>query len=212
MTRLRTSLHGGRLFLFLIGLLALTVCMAGCLSSSGKNGEEEEKPYPDYTGPNVVYIDNISIVPVDDEENNLIVNGDFSAAAEPWEIWLGDGGVGYAGAEMEVVDGELKVDIAALGTVPWSPQVYQDNIAFLQQAGISYRVTFDARADVPRLINVQIGKGLDEEPWFSEFMPAKLIVLDTEMETYSFDFFKGNMSYDDGKMVFELGPIEVPED
>ena len=56
-------------------------------------------------------------------------------------------------------------------------------------------------------MNVNIGKGLNEAPWFASYMDTEVINLTTEMTNYTFNFTEDNEDYSDGKIVFELGTI-----
>jgi hypothetical protein len=134
-----------------------------------------------------------------------IDNGTFSDGTTEWSSWWGDQWSGYGEGTMTVENGELKVAISSIGNASYSPQVYQKGLLF--ENGSSYTVEFDARADMPRKMNVNLGKELTVDPWFISFMPMKTIDLTPEMARYSFTFVMNEETYDDGKIVFELGNI-----
>ncbi|RSD26794.1 hypothetical protein EJA10_13125 [Mesobacillus subterraneus] len=103
-------------------------------------------------------------------------------------------------------NGELKVAITQVGGASYAPQLFQKGLLF--ENGNSYTVEFDARADIPRKMIVNIGKELSYDPWFISFAPGQVFDLTTEMERYSFSFDMSEATYKDGKIVFELGNIE----
>jgi len=162
-------------------------------------------------GAHDVFIDNVVLkvkdAPSEQEPVSTpgIDNGTFSDGTAGWTAWWGDQWSGYAGGEMIAVNEELKVAISQVGGASYSPQIFQKGLLF--ENGSSYTVTFDARADVPRKMNVNIGKELSYDPWFISYMPTRTIDLTTEMIQHSFTFVMTEETYEDGKMVFELGNI-----
>ena len=100
---------------------------------------------------------------------------------------------------------ELKVEISQVGGATYAPQVFQKGLLF--ENGVSYTVTFDARADEPRKMNLNIGKELTFDPWFINYMQMETIDLTNEMTRYSYTFVMNEATYADGKIVFELGNI-----
>ncbi|MCM3694342.1 carbohydrate binding domain-containing protein [Neobacillus niacini] len=134
-----------------------------------------------------------------------IDNGTISDGTTSWSSWWGDQWSGYGEGTVTAENGELKVAISNIGNASYSPQIYQKGLLF--ENGSSYTVEFDARADMPRKMNVNIGKELTVDPWFVSYMPMKTINLTTEMTRYSFTFVMNEETYDNGKMVFELGNI-----
>jgi beta-glucanase (GH16 family) len=134
-----------------------------------------------------------------------IDNGTFSAGTTEWSSWWGDQWSGYGEGTMTADNGELKVAISKIGNASYSPQVFQKGLLF--ENGSSYTVEFDARADLPRKMNVNIGKELSVDPWFISYMPMQSIDLTNEMKPYSFTFVMTEETYDNGKIVFELGNI-----
>lgn len=162
-------------------------------------------------GSHDVFIDDVVLkvkdAPAQQEPGSTpgIDNGTFSDGTTEWASWWGDQWSGYGEGTMTAENGELKVAISSIGNASYSPQVYHKGILF--ENGSSYTVEFDARADMPRKMNVNIGKGLTIDPWFISYMPMKTIDLTTEMTRYSFTFVMNEETYDDGKIVFELGNI-----
>lgn len=99
------------------------------------------------------------------QTDDLIVNGDFElGATDPFTKSEFDNG----GATLSVVKNgenhELKVDVTAVSWQLVSPRV--ETNAFALTAGKYYKLTFKARADVARSIQIQVGQLLSEAPWF----------------------------------------------
>lgn len=134
-----------------------------------------------------------------------IDNGDFSNETDNWSSWWGDQWSGYAVGTMDEENGELKIAISQVGDASYAPQVFQKGLLF--ENGATYTVTFHARADQPRKMNVNIGKELTNDPWFISYMPTQTVDLTNEMKQYRFTFVMDQETFNDGKMVFELGNI-----
>jgi beta-glucanase (GH16 family) len=134
-----------------------------------------------------------------------IDNGTFSEGTNGWSAWWGDQWSGYAQGSVSAENGELKVAVSQVGGASYAAQVYQKDLLF--ENGSRYTVTFDARADVARKMNVNIGKELSNEPWFINYVPVQTVDLTSEMKTLSFTFAMNEATYADGKIVFELGNI-----
>ncbi|CAM4093924.1 carbohydrate binding domain-containing protein [Mesobacillus thioparans] len=162
-------------------------------------------------GAHEVFIDNVVLkvkgAPSEQEPVSTpgIDNGTFADGTTDWNAWWGDQWSGYAEGTMNVENEELKVAISQVGGATYSPQVFQMDLLF--EKGSSYTVTFDARADEPRKLNVNIGKELSTDPWFIAYMPTYTVDLTTEMKPYSYTFTMTEETYGDGKIVFELGNI-----
>lgn len=158
-----------------------------------------------------VFIDNVVLKVKDASLNEEPVstagidNGDFSNGIADWSSWWGDQWSGFAEGTMTAANGELKVAISQVGQASYSPQVYQKGLVF--ENGSSYTIWFDARADQPRSMFVNLGKELSFDPWFINYIPTQTINLTTEMTRYSFTFIMEDETFDDGKIVFELGSI-----
>ncbi|WP_041968346.1 carbohydrate binding domain-containing protein, partial [Mesobacillus selenatarsenatis] len=76
------------------------------------------------------------------------------------------------------------------------------------EKGKTYNVTFDARANDARKVNVNIGKELTEDPWFIPYAPTQTFDLTNEMQTFTYSFEMTEDTFNDGKIVFELGNIQ----
>jgi len=162
-------------------------------------------------GAHDVFIDNVVLkvkdAPSEQEPVSTpgIDNGTFSDGTTGWTAWWGDQWSDYGEGTMTAENGVLEVAISKVGNASYAPQVYQKGLLF--ENGSSYTVTFDARADEPRKMNVNIGKELSYDPWFIGYVPTETIDLTTEMIQHSFTFVMTEETYADGKIVFELGNI-----
>ncbi|MDP5275154.1 carbohydrate binding domain-containing protein [Chengkuizengella axinellae] len=137
---------------------------------------------------------------------DLITNGTFDSEVAPWFVWWGDEWNGLAEGDALVENGLFKVQLESIGGLPFIPQVVQEGLPFV--SGETYTVSFDAKSTSPKKINVNVGKGLDTAPWFIPYVETQQIELSTEMQTYTFTFTMNEASYDNGKIVFELGAID----
>ena len=132
----------------------------------------------------------------------LVPNGDFSLG---WAVWNTTTGLENGNATYTVVDGELKVAISSVATARWEPRLENNGIPFEQ--GQIYKVSFEARADAPRAIQVQVGELLPSAPWFREFMGAVVFDLTTEMQTFVFYLEMELDDNDNGSLLFEMGTV-----
>ncbi|MDP5275153.1 carbohydrate binding domain-containing protein [Chengkuizengella axinellae] len=154
-----------------------------------------------------VYIDNITLSEVEIQNQSigdeLIQDGSFeSNFEESWGSWTEvEGLAGYTVENTE----ELKVVINSLGNFPHSIQLLQEGLVFIE--GNSYRVNFRAKADKERPINVNVGKPLAMNPWFNKYTDTVNETLSTEYRDYSFEFTMDQYSYNNGRIVIELGKI-----
>ncbi|MCF7927299.1 MAG: carbohydrate binding domain-containing protein [Candidatus Izimaplasma sp.] len=164
-----------------------------------------------------VYIDNVKIeetTAIDGDivaETNQVIDGEFTAPDpqlsfddSAWTAWYGDQWSGETDSVVEIYNGELTVDVIYEGTpASYATQVFQEGFAVEQ--GKTYRISFDARADEAKDINVAFGDALDTDPWFTNFAEMTTVTLGTEMTTYTIDFEMTEATTEDqGKLVFEL--------
>ncbi|WP_423409179.1 carbohydrate binding domain-containing protein [Heyndrickxia sp. MSNUG] len=162
-------------------------------------------------GSHDVYVDDVVLkvkdAPTQEEPVKTpgIDNGDFLNGTADWSSWWGDQWSGYGVGTMTAEAGELKVAISQVGGASYAPQVFQKDLLF--ENGATYTVTFEARAEQPRKVNVNIGKELTNEPWFISYMPTQTIDLTSEKKQYTITFVMNEETYNDGKIVFELGNI-----
>ncbi|SMO75185.1 Por secretion system C-terminal sorting domain-containing protein [Saccharicrinis carchari] len=134
------------------------------------------------------------------ENPNLYTGGiDIGESTHPlWDSWFGDGGNG----SVTYFENHLAtVSVNEAGWASYSVQLFQDN---MNLPNATYTLTFRAKADAPRSINVNVGKGLNVDPWFDPFMDGVTFDITTEWQTYTHTFTKTNPE-PMGKLVFELG-------
>ena len=142
-----------------------------------------------------VTIDDVALNVLQQEE--MVVNGDFENNG--WNLWFQDWdeGNGLASASYEIVNDEMVVTIGALGDYNYSIQLFQENLSVVE--GTEYTITFDAKADSARDINL---KFIDANG--KEFL--YVASLTTEMQTFTYTFtYDGTAT--SGKIDFELGLI-----
>jgi len=137
--------------------------------------------------------------------DEMVPNGDFSLGMSFWTVTQGlEGGTG----NFDVVDGELRAEITGVGGGLWEPRL--ENIGITFEEGQAYEITFDARAEEPRSIHIQVGELLDDAPWFLNFKPAQTDIVDitTDMETYTVQFIMAEETNENGALLFEFGTVE----
>ena len=136
--------------------------------------------------------------------DEMVPNGDFSMGMAFWSTTTGlEGGTG----NFSVVDDELKIEILSVGGGMWEPRL--ENIGITFEEGESYKVSFEARAEEPRPVHVQVGELLPSAPWFTDFKPTQQVIFDltTEMQTFEFVFTMTLPTNDNGAMIFEFGTV-----
>ncbi len=131
----------------------------------------------------------------------LVVNGDMEIEqltpyAQPAELGWGWHGAGTFNAQIK--DGVAKIDITNLGTVPYGVQFYQQNRIIEQ--GRFYKVTFDARADLARPIQVALEQGTTRR--FDQ-----MVDITTTWATYTIEFQHLLPGYTNGKFAFFMGLV-----
>ena len=131
----------------------------------------------------------------------LILNGDFeeeqlTAMPQPAETGWGWHGAGVFTAQIK--DGVAKIDIKDLGTVTYGVQFYLQNRVIVQ--GHIYRVTFDAKADLARPIQIALEEGTTRR--FDT-----IVDITTEWNTYTIEFQHILPGYVNGKFAFFMGAV-----
>lgn len=140
--------------------------------------------------------------------DELVQNGDFSLGNAVWHLGQGEGSDG----SFSVVDEVGVVTVTTPSWNPWAPRLESNVIEF--ENGQTYQITFDAKADAIRSINVQVGELLDGAPWFVDYKPGQVEIFDltTDWVTYTFKFTM-NQSAEagallEGQLLFENGSVE----
>lgn len=130
----------------------------------------------------------------------------FDASEDVWTGWWGDQWSGVSTGILEVTGGALVIDITSVGGASYSPQIYKDGFGL--ENGKTYTVSFDVKADEARDMNVNIGKALDSDPWFTNYAPTEVVAITTTSQAISYNFTVSEATDTNLKMVFELGTID----
>ena len=135
------------------------------------------------------------------QSDDLVVNGDFElGATDPFTKSEFDNG----GATLSVVKNgenhELKVDVTAVSWQLVSPRVETNEFALTN--GKYYKLSFKARADEARSIQVQVGQLLSEAPWFYGLAEIN-VDLTTTMQEFEVSFLA------DGSIASDLTKIQA---
>lgn len=138
------------------------------------------------------------------QTGNLVLNGDFSNGFTGYETYTQDD----ATANFSVVDDVLQIEILSYVEDVWyAPRLNYPRLHFDQ--GATYTVSFDAKADDERFIQVQVGELLPAEPWYTDFATDinKWVYLTTEYQTFTFEFTMNKPTNANGSILFELGNL-----
>ena len=136
-----------------------------------------------------------------DESGNFIRNGDFAVAEDleddiDWKFLLFYEGEGTATIE----NGEIVITSTNCGTEEYSVQLVQPDLPM--QKGHKYRVTFDIRADEARKCIVCVSA--PNAGWI-RYLPDTSIDVDTEWQTYTFEFEMTEKDDNNGRLEFNMG-------
>ncbi|WP_246055333.1 carbohydrate binding domain-containing protein [Pseudalkalibacillus caeni] len=156
-----------------------------------------------------VRVEDISGLPVDYDapkqplpDGNHIYNGTFDQGEMDrmtfWNfILVADA---KATASVNEESRELSVKIGEPGDAPEAVQLNQKGIPLIK--GNDYQLTFDARADIPRTIQV----GILNKDGSLAYSGMKSVALSPEMETHTVSFTMGDNNSDyEGQVVFNMG-------
>lgn len=125
-------------------------------------------------------------------------NGDFSDGLNKWSSWFGEGGSG----SVTVVEGVLQYKADSIGNQFWATQFNQTGIGL--ETGKTYEVTFKAKADIARKMQVKMEQG--------DNYADVTFDLTTEWDTYKFTIEMGEKdTNENAKLNFFIGKI-VGED
>jgi len=135
--------------------------------------------------------------------DELIQNGDFSLGNAIWKLSLFEG----AAADFSVVD---EVGIVNITSPSWglaAPRLESNLIEF--ENGVTYEISFKAKADDARVIGVQVGQLLPNAPWFVDFMPFNYQTFEvtTEWQTFTFKITMNLATNANGQVMFNFGTI-----
>ena len=135
------------------------------------------------------------------QSDDLVVNGDFElGATDPFTKSEFDNG----GATLSIVkngeNNELKVDITAVSSNLASPRVESNE--FTLTAGKYYKLSFKAKADEARSIQVQVGQLISAAPWFYG-LADQSVDLTTTMQEFEVSFLA------DATVVQDFSKVQV---
>lgn len=158
-----------------------------------------------------LYAPNVNVDWMDFSLTNLsdnvnLKNGTMDQANVGWQTWWGDQWNGWASGQTSYDNGQLNLKVDQVGYVSFSPQLFQEGLTFV--TGQTYKVSFDAKATDGKSINVNIGKALAADPYFIPYVNTQKIALTPDMKTYTFTFTMSQPTYNNGKIVFEVGKVD----
>ncbi len=137
-----------------------------------------------------LYFDDITLMPISDE---LVANGDFALSLDSWTTWTENGG-SFAAPESE---GGFTATLPTILPNTWSSQLYQ-NVNITEPG--TYRLSFSAKASMPRQICVAVEKDGMAPPLNHTFD------ISGEWAEYSVEFTVAT-PIDQAKLVFMLGCV-----
>lgn len=136
---------------------------------------------------------------------NLVYNGSFTEGDTGYNTYQEqDDGHG----NISVIGGEMVVEVLSIDDDAWyKPRVDFSGIPL--ENGVTYQVTFRAKADSPRLIMHQVGELVNYSPWFIDFNSSgnKVYSLTTEYQTFQYEFTMFDDTNNNGCLLFEFGSI-----
>lgn len=149
-----------------------------------------------------VYLDNVFFTQGPSSDSNVIQNGSFDTDTIGWNTYFADGAAG----NISSVNGKMKItESGSVGTNSYSAQVYQEG--FQLQSGKTYVVSFKASADAARKMNVNIGKALNSDPWFTPYAATETVDIDSTEKQYTYAFTVTQPTDPKLKLVFEVGNV-----
>ncbi|MDA3893974.1 MAG: glycosyl hydrolase family 8 [Salinivirgaceae bacterium] len=126
---------------------------------------------------------------------NILTNGDFENGIDPWVVYINEA----ASANPAVQNSELNVNISWGGSEQWHVQAYQADLTIVN--GVTYRLSFEARAEANRSMPVLVEKNGDPYTTFG----SENFSLTPTMTEYSFDFTMTNPTDNNARLTFNLG-------
>ncbi|KAI7261476.1 hypothetical protein KC345_g9732 [Hortaea werneckii] len=154
--------------------------------------------------PHVISLDDIAVRevtggPVIEPASGKLDNGTFDAepGLKGWTQYFEGGG------NAAVINGELDVLLNFTGSANYAAQVDYKDLKLAQ--GKTYTLSFKARSDVDRLIELAV-EHFDGD-WTKYFVPAENIALTNTMQTFSYTFTMNGGTDAGAHLVFLLGLI-----
>jgi hypothetical protein len=134
----------------------------------------------------------------------MLLNGNFEDGLIGWN----NNEINYIGSgELKISEdeGTLKAEVKA-GNDSWTPRFGQMGVPFLKDK--TYQVSFKAKANHVKTIELMVGELLANDPFFTDFKPRQTqhISIQTQWATYQFQF---TMRIDNprGGIIFHLGKV-----
>ncbi|MDG5816751.1 cellulase family glycosylhydrolase [Chitinispirillales bacterium ANBcel5] len=146
----------------------------------------------------------VTIIVGDDEDegipgdNELLINGDFSASGYPWVLNTHDGA-----ADGEPVEGVYTIQITDPGEEPWNVQFIQSGLTI--EEGAHYVLSFNASAESERTLSINVA--MNDEPYTSFMNGGHTISLTTSMTPFEFEFTMEEPTYTDARVEFNAGEV-----
>ncbi|TYB89631.1 MAG: carbohydrate-binding protein CenC [Kosmotoga sp.] len=158
--------------------------------------------------PGLIFVEEVAVIAEDLHEGSVINNGDFNAEivndqeGNPYEWWIWEAGnYGISGAKLSnygVEEGYAFLEIENAGPEPW-------HLQFNQRVGLkneqSYLISFKARANAAKTINVKILQ--THEPWTNYF--AESVQLTEDWKTFEFYYIHPRTADATVTFGYELG-------
>jgi len=136
-----------------------------------------------------------------------LTNGDFETPQtvpypEPAMAGWGWKINGTGAFTVNIADGVAAINVTALGTVPYGVQFYQQNRTY--ESGNMYKITFMAKADIARPIQVAFEGGATGTTRLWD----QIFNITTEWETYTaYICLPKTFSFENGKLGFYMGLV-----
>ncbi|KKN12530.1 hypothetical protein LCGC14_1015560 [marine sediment metagenome] len=123
-----------------------------------------------------------------------IKNGAFEETLMcPW-IFMNNGDSSSA----DIINGQMVIDIESSGSNTWEPQLIQDGFAL--ESGLTYKLTFEAKASRPMNFEIQVNSGPSA---YTKFLIDKVRLVPA-MKTKTF-YFTPEESDDNARLDFNFG-------
>ncbi|WP_052429690.1 carbohydrate binding domain-containing protein [Paenibacillus borealis] len=139
--------------------------------------------------------------PVIEPASGTLDNGTFNAdqGIKGWTQYFEEPGKGSAA----VKDEELDISLNFTGLYNYTAQVDYRDLKLVK--GKTYTLTFKARSDVNRLIEVAVEHF---GPDYNKYLPVTALALTSEMEVYSYTFTMNDSTDAGAHLVFLMGLID----
>jgi len=128
------------------------------------------------------------------EDCNQVKNSNFADGLADWAV---------QNCEATNVSGGVNVDVPYVAENFWDIAVKQKGLSYEQ--GKTYRVSFNAKADAPRMIYIKAGKSI--EPWTTYHIEH--MNLTTELESHSYTFSMDDATDSNAFLEFFFGESDI---